>query len=115
MRSAVFGVAAAGLTAAVLAGCGGEERPLGPAEPGSEDTGQVEEYEPLLPADNLAEPPSTRPGEPSLPGSEPGEIPEILRERPADPVPFDYDAPDDDRDGPERSIEDPGEESGAPL
>lgn len=82
MRQSITGFGAALLAAGLLAGCGNEPQPLGPAgsnyesarEPDEDDAGP-----PIAPAPETLSDPFTEPG---LPGSAPGEIPEVMEDPP---------------------------------
>lgn len=113
MRNALPGLGAALLAGGILAACGNEPEPLGPAGSSYESTNEPVQGETAPPITPRPETPPDPFAEPGLPGSEPGEIPEVIEEQPQSLDEFGGDTTMDQLDDPER--DDAVNETGAPL
>lgn len=105
MLRTIAGAGAGLLAVCMLTACGNEPEPLGPAGSNYESTREAVDEQPvppMTPAPGTVPDPFTEPG---LPGSQPGEIPEVIEE---EPPPMDELAPPEDRG-------DTPDETGAPL
>lgn len=114
MRRSIAGLGAVLLAAGILTACGNEPEPLGPAGSNFEDTREPVGEEPTVPVTPAPEMPSDPLMEPGLPGSEPGEIPEIMEEQPPPNSEPGTETTFDDLEYPETPTDDP-DETGAPL